>query len=132
MATGPQNATREMTHRYGLRLPSPASFNRERKKRKSKGLRKLKIKKAKPTKDPVVNGQILTDYKHLALSKTEGACQWCVGTLRPLCTLCGCYGKHHKLVVPCVSQIISKTEIFPLNQNLTCANYGIYVAICMP
>jgi len=30
-----------------------------------------------------------------------------------------------------VSQIISKTKTFPLNQNLTCADYGIYVATCV-
>ena len=34
-------------------------------------------------------------------------------------------------MVPRVSQIMSKTKTFPLNQNLTCANYGIYVATCV-
>ena len=34
-------------------------------------------------------------------------------------------------MVPRVPQIMSKTKTFPLNQNLTCANYGFYVATCV-
>jgi len=34
-------------------------------------------------------------------------------------------------MVPCVSQKMSKNKTFPLNQELTCANHGIYVATCV-
>ena len=34
-------------------------------------------------------------------------------------------------MVPRVSQIMSKTKTFPLNQKLTWADYGIYVATCV-
>ena len=33
-------------------------------------------------------------------------------------------------MVPCVSQMVTKIKYFPMNQNLTCANFGIYVATC--
>jgi len=32
---------------------------------------------------------------------------------------------YNKYMVPRVSQILTKTKYFLLNQNLTCANYGI-------
>jgi len=34
-------------------------------------------------------------------------------------------------MVPCVSQIMTNNKYFPLNQNLTCANFGIYEATCL-
>ena len=34
-------------------------------------------------------------------------------------------------MVPNVSQLLTKTKTFKLNQSLTCADFGIYVAICM-
>jgi len=34
-------------------------------------------------------------------------------------------------MMPCVSQILGKNKTFPLNQKLTCANHGIYVATCV-
>jgi len=34
-------------------------------------------------------------------------------------------------VLPPAAQILSKNKTFPLTQNLTCANYGIYVATCV-
>jgi len=74
--------------------------------------------------------QILTNYEHLALSKTMERVkgdQWHCGH----CALCGSYGKHIKEMVLCVSQLMSKTKTFQLNQNFTCANYGIYVATCV-
>jgi len=47
------------------------------------------------------------------------------------CTFCGYHGKQkHKSMVPCVSQIMTKKYI-PLNQNLTYANFGIYVLTCL-
>ena len=46
------------------------------------------------------------------------------------CALCGNRGKHNKSMVPSVSQIMGKNKTFPLNQKLTCANHGIYVATC--
>jgi len=47
--------------------------------------------------------------------------------------LCGCHGKHNKSMVPCVSEIMikKKKNNFPLNQNMTCANCGSYVATCV-
>jgi len=47
------------------------------------------------------------------------------------CALCGCYGKNNKSMVPNVSQLLTKTETFKLNQSLTCADFGIYVATCV-
>ena len=47
------------------------------------------------------------------------------------CALCGNHGKHNKSMVPCVPQIMCKNETFLLNQKLTCANHGIYVATCV-
>jgi len=47
-------------------------------------------------------------------------------------TICFEKAKHNKSMVPRVSQIMSKTKTFPLNHNLTCADYGIYVATCVP
>jgi len=34
-------------------------------------------------------------------------------------------------MVPCVSQIMSKTKTFPFNGNLTCVDYGVYAATCV-
>ena len=34
-------------------------------------------------------------------------------------------------MVPNVSQLLTKTETFKLNQSLTCADFGIYVATCV-
>jgi len=65
--------------------------------------------------------------------------------------LCGCHGTtnpgfvvamvqqnqalwlpwYNKTKLPTVSQILTKTEDFPLNQNLTRANSGIHVATCV-
>ena len=39
--------------------------------------------------------------------------------------------ENNKSVVLCVPQIMSETKSFSLNQNLTCANYGIYAATCV-
>ena len=50
--------------------------------------------------------------------------------LQPLCTLWLPW-KTKQTMVPCVSQIMSKTKTFRPNQNLTCANYGIYAATCV-
>jgi len=33
-------------------------------------------------------------------------------------------------MVTYVSQIMSKCKTFPLKQNLTCVNYGVYVTTC--
>jgi len=44
--------------------------------------------------------------------------------------LCGKFGKHDANIVPKVTALHSKVKLFPLRQMLTCANYGIYVAIC--
>ena len=42
------------------------------------------------------------------------------------CALYGYHGKRNRSMVPCASQTMKKNIYFPLNQNLTCANYGIY------
>ena len=34
-------------------------------------------------------------------------------------------------MVPNVSQLLTKTKTFKLNQSLTCAEFGIYVATCV-
>jgi len=33
-------------------------------------------------------------------------------------------------MLTCVSQILTKRKTFPLKQNLTCANFGVYAATC--
>jgi len=79
---------------------------------------------------PTTIGQKLTNYKDLALNKTQkqtkGGSRSCEH-----CALCGCYGKNNKSMVPNVSQLLTKTKTFKLNQTLTCADFGIYVATCM-
>ena len=49
------------------------------------------------------------------------------------CALCACYRKNNKSMVglPNVSQLLTKTKTFKLNQSLTCADFGIYVATCV-
>jgi len=81
-------------------------------------------------KKTTTNEQLLTNYKHLALSKTR---EHVKGMSSPCghCALCGNHAKHNKSLVPCVSQIMGKIKTFPLNQKLTCANHGIYVATCV-
>ena len=37
----------------------------------------------------------------------------------------------NKSMVPNVSQMLTKTTTFKLNQSLTCADFGIYVATCV-
>ena len=39
--------------------------------------------------------------------------------------------KNNKSMVPNVSQLLTKTKTFKLNQSLTCADFGIYVATCV-
>jgi len=74
--------------------------------------------------------QKLANYKHLVLSKTRKQIKR-ISRISKHCTLCGCRVKHNKFVLPCVSQIITKNKTVPVNQNLTCANYDIYVASCV-
>jgi len=81
-------------------------------------------------KRPTTIGQKLTNYKDLALNKTRKQTK---GGSRPCehCALCGCYGKNNKSMVPNVSQLLTKNKTFKLNQTLTCAGFGIYVATCV-
>ena len=81
-------------------------------------------------KRPTTIGQKLTNYKDLALKKTRKQTK---GGSTPCehCALCGCYGKNNKSMVPNVSQLLTKTKTFKLNQSLTCADFGIYVATCL-
>ena len=66
----------------------------------------------------------VTNYKDLALNKTRKQTE---DGSRPCeyCALCGCYGKNNKSMVPNVSQLLTKTKTFQLNQSLTCADFGI-------
>ena len=66
----------------------------------------------------------------LTLNKTRKQTK---GGSRPWehCALCGCYGKNNKSMVPNVSQLLTKTKTFKLNQSLTCADFGMYVAACV-
>ena len=81
-------------------------------------------------KRPTTIGQKLTNINDLALNKTRKQTK---GGSRPCehCALCGCYGKNNKSMVPNVSQLLTKTKTFKLNQSLTCADFGIYVATCV-
>ena len=47
------------------------------------------------------------------------------------CALCGCYEKNNKSMVSNVSQLLTTNKTFKLNQTLTCADFGIYVATCV-
>jgi len=81
-------------------------------------------------KRPTTIGQLLANYKHLALSKTREHVKGMSGPCGH-CALCGNHGKYNKSMVPCVSQIMGKNKTFPLNQKLTCANHDIHVATCV-
>jgi len=111
-----------MTQRFGLHLcpiwsfpPTPTEKDK-----------KLNPKAMITNKRPKTIGQIQTKYKHLALSKTTEFLKGESGSCGH-CALCDCYGKHNKSMAPRASQIMRKTKTFPLDQNLTCADYGIYV-----
>ena len=94
-----------------------------------------KRKKVKPEgngylcKRPTTIGQKLTNYKDLASNKTRKQTK---GGPRPCehCALCVCCGKNSKSMVTNISQLLTKTKTFKLNQSLTCADFGIYVATC--
>ena len=92
--------------------------------------KKLNPKAMITYKRPTTIGQKLKNYKDLALNKTRKQTK---GGSRPCehCALCGCYGKNNKSMVPNVSQLLTKTKTFKLNQTLTCADFGIYVATCV-
>ena len=107
---------------WATSLPHLITPNREKKK--------LNPKAMITYKRPKTIGQILTNYKHLALRKTREPVKGDSGPCGH-CALCGCYGKQKKSMVPRVSQLMSIIETFPLNQSLTCADYGIYVAACV-
>ena len=47
-----------------------------------------------------------------------------------LCTLWLLW-KNYNSMVPNVSQLLTKTKTFNLNQSLTCAGFGIFVATCV-
>ena len=91
--------------------------------------KKLNPKAMNTYKRPTTIGQKLTNYKELALNETRKQTN---GGSRPCghCALCGCYGKNNKPMVPNVSQLLTKTKTFTLNQSLTWADFGIYVATC--
>jgi len=92
--------------------------------------KKLNPKAMITYKRPTTIGQKLTNYKDLALNNTRKQNN---GGSRPCehCALCGCYGKNNKSMVPNVSQLLTKTKTLKLNQSLTCADIGIYVATCV-
>ena len=80
-------------------------------------------------KRPTTIGQKLTNYKDLALNKTRKQTN---GGSRPCehCALCGCFGKNNKSMVPNISQLLTKTKTFPLNQNLTYADWHLRSDLC--
>ena len=92
--------------------------------------KKLNPKAMITYKRPTTIEQKLKNYKDLALNKTRKQTK---GGSRPCehCALCGCYGKNNKSMVPNVSQLLTKTKTSKLNQSLTCADFGIYVATCV-
>ena len=92
--------------------------------------KKLNPKAMISYKRPTTIGQKLTNYEDLALNKTRKQTK---GGSRPCehCALCRCYGKNNKSMVPNVSQLLTKTTTFKLNQSLTCADFDIYVATCV-
>jgi len=75
----------------GCIFPLPANSNREREKL-------LNLKAMITYKGPTTIGHILTNCKHLALSKTR---EYVKGVSGPCshCALCGCHGKHNKSTV---------------------------------
>ena len=73
--------------------------------------------------------KLLYDHKEATLAAKSETQKRSV-ELKYINVLCGNHGKHNKSMVPCVSQIMGKNKTFPLNQKLTCANHGIYVATC--
>jgi len=81
-------------------------------------------------KRPTTIGQKLTNYKDVSLNETRKQTK---GGSRPCehYAVCGCYGKNNKSMVPNVSQLLTKTKTFKLNQSLACADFGIYVATCV-
>jgi len=81
-------------------------------------------------KRPTTIGQKLTNYKDLALNKTRKQTK---GGSRSYehCALCGCFGKINRSMVRNVSQLLTKTKTFKLNQSLAFADFGIYVATCV-
>jgi len=83
---------------------------------------RLRPPKCDKKDDPQVWATILTNYKHLALSKTREHVKDVSGPCGRS-ALCGHHGKHNKSMVPCVSQMMSKTKTISFNQNLTCPNY---------
>ena len=74
--------------------------------------------------------KLLYDHKEATLAAKSETQKRSV-ELKYINVLCGNHGKHNKSMVPCVSQIMGKNKTFPLNQKLTCANHGIYVATCV-
>ena len=105
---------------WATSFPPPANSHKEK---------NLNPKAMITSKRSTTIGQLLTNYKHLALSKTREHAKGMSGP----CGHCALYGNHgkHKSMMPCVSQIMGTNKTFPLNQKLTCANYGIYVATCV-
>jgi len=91
--------------------------------------KKLSPKPMITYKRPTTIGQMLTNYKDLASNKTRKQTK---GGPRPCehCALCVCCGKNSKSMVTNISQLLTKTKTFKLNQSLTCADFGIYVATC--
>jgi len=68
----------------------------------------------------------LTNYEHLARSKTIKQIQVASGLHWP-CALCCCHGKHIESTVPTDLQVMTKNKTFPLNHSLACASYAIYL-----
>ena len=69
----------------------------------------------------------LTNYEHLALSKTKKQTQVASGLHQP-CALSCCRGTHIKSTVPTDSQVTTKNKTFPLNYSLACCMQLCYLS----
>ena len=83
-------------------------------------------------KRPTTSGQKLTNYKDLALTRHESkpkVAQGHVSTVHFVVAMEKINNKkNNKSMVPNVSKFLTKTKTFKLNQSLTCADFGIFVA----
>ena len=70
------------------------------------------------------------ELQRLCFKQDTKANQRCLKAMWALRTCC-CFGKNNKSMVTIVSQLLTKTKTFKLNQSLTCADFGIDVATCV-
>ena len=78
---------------------------------------------------PPTLGNLLTNYKNIFKNETNTG----IGNSRPCnkCKLCGKYGNEEGMVQETSSIKRKDGKLFNLKQNLSCSDYGIYVAQCL-